>query len=175
VRLSPFRRRLSPRPDRGRNKRGRVPGLKADPILAAPPVSPDRPVMGFNPYNTFGTSIDQAEIVEIVRAMAANGMRAAGYHYVILDDGWQGTRTSGGQMTADPSLFRCGIQQLAAFVHAEGFRFGIYTSPSVTSCSGRVGGWAVTSAAAGTTRQGPRPPPRAPATTVPTMRGSTTI
>jgi len=115
------------------------PGLNADPILTPPPVNPDRPVMGFNPYNTFGTSIDQAEIVGIVRAMAANGMRAAGYKYVILDDGWQGARTRSGQITADPSLFPCGIQRLAAFVHAEGFLFGIYTSPSPTACSGRVG------------------------------------
>jgi len=116
------------------------PGLNANPVLTPPPVNPDRPAMGFNTYNTFGRrSINQAEIAGIVRAMAADGMRASGYQYVILDDGWQGTRTSSGQITANPALFPCGIKQLAAFVHAEGLLFGIYTSPAPQACSGRVG------------------------------------
>jgi alpha-galactosidase len=104
-----------------------------------PAVNPGRPVLGFNPYNTFGTSFSQSLIVSIVRAMARNGMRAAGYRYVLLDDGWQGTRTADGQLTADPVRFPCGIKRLAAFVHAEGFRFGLYTSPAPRACSGRDG------------------------------------
>ena len=106
---------------------------------APPPTDPTRPVMGFDPYNTFGTTIDQGLIIAVVTAMAGNGMRAAGYRYVILDDGWQGDRTSDGQIAANSGRFPCGIQRLAAFVHAEGFRFGLYTSAAPQSCSGRVG------------------------------------
>jgi alpha-galactosidase len=95
--------------------------------------------MGFDPYNTFGDTIDQAVIADIVRAMARNGMRAAGYRYIILDDGWQGNRTAAGQITADPGRFPCGMERLVAFVHSEGFRFGIYTSPAPRACSGRTG------------------------------------
>ena len=113
--------------------------LVASPALVPPPVDADRPVMGFDPYNTFGDSADQAEVVGIVQAMARNGMRDAGYRYVILDDGWQGSRTAAGQITSDPGRFPCGIQRLAAYVHAEGFRFGIYTSPAPRACSGRIG------------------------------------
>jgi alpha-galactosidase len=113
--------------------------LVASPSQTPPPVDPNRPVMGFDTYNTFGVTIDQALIVGIVRAMARNGMRAAGYRYIILDDGWQGARTPAGQITADPSRFPCGIQRLAAYVHAEGFRLGIYTSPAPRACSGRTG------------------------------------
>ena len=113
--------------------------LVASPTLAPPPVDPEWPVMGFDPYNTFGDSADQAEVVGIVQVMARNGMRDAGYRYVILDDGWQGSRTAAGQITADPGRFPCGIQRLAAYVHAEGFRFGIYTSPAPRACSGRIG------------------------------------
>ena len=89
--------------------------LVASPALVPPPVDADRPVMGFDPYNTFGTALDQAEVVGIVQAMARNGMRDAGYRYVILDDGWQGSRTAAGQITADPGRFPCGIQRLAAY------------------------------------------------------------
>jgi alpha-galactosidase len=95
--------------------------------------------MGYDPYNTFGVTIDQALIVSIVRAMARDGMRAAGYHYIILDDGWQGPRTPAGQITADPRRFPCGMTRLTAFIHAMGFDVGIYTTPAARSCSGRTG------------------------------------
>lgn len=95
--------------------------------------------MGFDPYNTFGTTIDQGMIAAIVRAMARNGMRAAGYRYIILDDGWQGPRTSSGTVTANPRRFSCGIKRLAGFVHREGFDFGIYTTPASRSCGGWTG------------------------------------
>jgi alpha-galactosidase len=95
--------------------------------------------MGFNPFNTFGTTFDQSLIITVVKAMASNGMRAAGYRYVILDDGWQGSRGPGGQITADARLFPCGIKRLAAFVHGQGFDFGLYATPGPRSCAGRPG------------------------------------
>ncbi len=113
--------------------------LVATPARTPPPVDPMRPAMGFNPFNTFGTTFDQSLIVTVVKAMARNGMRAAGYRYVILDDGWQGPRTAAGQITADTRLFPCGIKRLARFVHREGFDFGIYTTPGPRSCAGRTG------------------------------------
>ena len=120
-----------------------APGACSELVAAAartpPPVGLTRPAMGFNPFNTFGTTFDQSLIVAVVEAMARNGMRAAGYSYVILDDGWQGSRTAGGQLTADPQLFPCGIKRLADFVHREGFDFGLYTTPGPRSCAGRNG------------------------------------
>lgn len=113
--------------------------LAASPKVAPPPVDVRRPALGFDPFNTFGTTFDQALIVGVVKAMAGNGMRAAGYRYIILDDGWQGPRNAAGQLTADPYRFPCGIKQLAAFVHGEGFRFGLYTTPGSRSCAGRTG------------------------------------
>ena len=61
-----------------------------------------------------------ALIIGVVHAMVRNGMRAAGYRYVILDDGWQGRRASSGQLTADPRRFPCGMKRLADFLHATG-------------------------------------------------------
>jgi alpha-galactosidase len=95
--------------------------------------------MGFDPFNTFGTTFDQAMIVSIVKAMARNGMRAAGYRYVILDDGWQGPRNAEGHITADPHRFPCGIRRLAEFVHKRGFLLGLYATPGPRSCAGRTG------------------------------------
>ena len=113
--------------------------LTTSPQVTPPQVDPLRPVVGYDPFNTFGVTFGQALIVQIVNAMARNGMRAAGYRYIILDDGWQGRRTAAGQITADPRRFPCGIKRLAEFVHAAGFRFGLYTTPAPRSCSGRTG------------------------------------
>ena len=104
-----------------------------------PPVNPLRPAMGFDPFNTFGTTFGQGLIVSVVKSMTSNGMRAAGYRYIILDDGWQGRRDPAGRITADPGRFPCGIKRLAAFVHRQGFLFGLYTTPGARSCAGRTG------------------------------------
>jgi alpha-galactosidase len=113
--------------------------LTAGPKSSPPAVNPMRPAMGYDPFNTFGTTFDQGLIVSVVKSMEINGMRAAGYRYVILDDGWQGSRDSSGQLTADPSRFPCGMARLAAFVHHQGFWFGLYTTPGSRSCAGRPG------------------------------------
>ena len=110
------------------------------PVRPAPaPVPPAQPAMGFDPFNTFGTTFNQALIVAIVEAMAHNGMGAVGYRYIILDDGWQGRRNAKGQITADARRFPCGMRRLAQFVHGQGFRLGLYATSGPRSCAGRTG------------------------------------
>ena len=63
--------------DQGNGTANTCASLVAGHPLAPPPVNPDVPVLGYNPYNTFGTSLDQDLIVSIMHAMIRNGMRAA--------------------------------------------------------------------------------------------------
>lgn len=113
--------------------------LAAARATAPPPVDPLRPTMGYDPFNTFGTTFSQKLILSIAAGMARNGMRAAGYRYIILDDGWQGPRNAAGQITADSRRFPCGIKWLAGFLRREGFRLGLYTTPGTRSCADRTG------------------------------------
>ena len=46
------------------------------------------PPMGWNSWNTFGTSIDEKLVKETADIMVSSGMAAAGYNYIVLDDGW---------------------------------------------------------------------------------------
>ena len=46
------------------------------------------PPMGFNTWNTFASNIDEFMIKETAEAMIKNGMRDAGYNYIVLDDTW---------------------------------------------------------------------------------------
>lgn len=110
-------------------------------VYGSPPkVDPSRPVIGWNPYNFYSTKATQVDILNTTTAMAKNGMRAAGYKFVNLDDGWQSAqRDSAGNLVPNPKLFGCGIGRLANFVHASGFDFGIYASANSTSCTGLAG------------------------------------
>ena len=69
-------------------------------------------------------------------AMLANGMHNVGYQWVLLDDCWAaGARLSNGTMTWDASRFPSGIPDLISWLHARGFKFGLYTSAGNRTCS----------------------------------------
>src|ERR1700761_1058975 len=46
------------------------------------------PPMGWNSWNTFQTNINETLLKEMVDAYVSSGMKDAGYHYFVLDDGW---------------------------------------------------------------------------------------
>ncbi|MCM3925326.1 glycoside hydrolase family 27 protein, partial [Frankia sp. AiPs1] len=98
------------------------------------------PPMGWNSWNAFGGSVRDSDIRAAADALVRSGMRAAGYRYVIVDDGWMApTRGDDGRLVADPERFPAGIAALAAYVHARGLRFGLYASPGRTTCQGLPG------------------------------------
>jgi alpha-galactosidase len=97
------------------------------------------PPMGFNTWNRFGCNVSEQLIRETADAMAANGMRDAGYRYVVIDDCWQVSRDADGRIAADPQRFPSGMKALAAYVHARGLKFGLYTDLGTKTCEGRPG------------------------------------
>jgi alpha-galactosidase len=98
------------------------------------------PPMGWNDYNAYGLDVTEALIRATADAMAASGLRDAGYRYVTIDDGWMAaTRGPGGELRADPVRFPHGIAALAAYVHAKGLRLGIYEDAGVRTCGGLPG------------------------------------
>lgn len=97
------------------------------------------PPMGYNTWYPRGPDISEASIKSIVDEMATNGMRAAGYEYINLDDGWAGYRDADGTIVADTNKFPNGMKALADYVHAKGFKFGLYTTGGTNTCAGYVG------------------------------------
>ena len=71
----------------------------------------------------------------IANTMATNGMLAAGYQYINLDDGWAGYRDTNGVMVSDTNRYPSGIKALADYVHAKGFKFGLYTTGGTNTCA----------------------------------------
>ena len=46
------------------------------------------PPMGWNSWNTFASNINESVVRGVADTMAANGMRDAGYVYIVIDDCW---------------------------------------------------------------------------------------
>jgi alpha-galactosidase len=97
------------------------------------------PSMGWNSWNKFRTRIDDKTIREIADAMAANGMKDAGFQYVNIDDGWQWKRDESGRILPNPNF--PDMKALSAYVHAKGLKLGIYSSPGPRTCGGFEGSY----------------------------------
>src|SRR5215472_4266257 len=66
--------------------------MAADSTLAA------TPPMGWNSWNHFACKVSADDVRAAADAIAANGMKAAGYLYVNIDDCWQGDRDEQGRI-----------------------------------------------------------------------------
>jgi hypothetical protein len=82
----------------------------------------------------------EALIQQTAQAMLANGLAAAGYTYINLDDGIMApSRAANGSVYFNPPQFPSGAPALAAYLHGLGFKFGLYTDRGTQTCGGRPG------------------------------------
>ncbi len=123
--------------------------LLAAPLLALVAAAPAQalgnglaltPQMGFNDWNAYGCNVSESLIKATALAMHNNGMQAAGYQYVNIDDCWMtSSRNSAGQLVPDPNKFPDGIAGTAAYVHSLGLKLGIYEDAGTNTCAGYPG------------------------------------
>ena len=97
------------------------------------------PPMGWNSWNKFRCTLDEQLVREMADALVENGMRDAGYQYIVIDDCWQGGRDSLGNIYPDPVKFPSGIKALADYVHSRGLKFGIYSCAGSMTCQKKPG------------------------------------
>ena len=99
------------------------------------------PPMGWNSWNRFAGDINENLIRQTADAMATNGMKAAGYVYIVVDDCWEAMdRDQMGNIVADPKKFPSGMKALGDYLHAGGFKFGIHNCAGIKTCAGYPGG-----------------------------------
>lgn len=97
------------------------------------------PPMGFNTYGGWGPFVTETQVRAGAEALITSGLADHGYHYVNIDDGWQGRR--GGPFHAIQPNEKFG--DLRAFcddMHALGFKTGIYSTPWLNTYEGFIGG-----------------------------------
>jgi alpha-galactosidase len=109
-----------------------ISAARAQELAATPP-------MGWNSWNHYGCKVSDAIVRQQARAMANNGMKAAGYEYVNIDDCWQGKRDAKGFI--HPNSRFPDMKALGDYIHGLGLKFGIYSSPGPQTCGGYAGSY----------------------------------
>ena len=95
------------------------------------------PPLGWNSWNVWGRSVDEAKVRAAADAMEASGLAAHGYQFVSIDDGWEGRRDANNVL--QPNEKFPDMEALTDYIHAKGLKAGIYSSPGKTTCQGLPG------------------------------------
>jgi alpha-galactosidase len=100
------------------------------------------PQMGWNDWNSYHCGISESAVTNTANVIVANGMAAAGYQFVNIDDGWASSRDTNGviQAYSISTKFPHGIAWLANYVHSTGLKLGIYTDHGTNTCSSCITG-----------------------------------
>lgn len=94
------------------------------------------PPMGWNDWYSSFCGVTAQLVEQTAQAMVNDGMKAAGYDYVNIDDCWMApNRDRAGNLVADPSRFPGGIKPVADYVHALGLKLGLYEDAGGTTCA----------------------------------------
>ncbi len=94
-----------------------------------------KPPMGWNTWNTFGTNINEQLIMETANMIVEKGYKEAGYEYVVVDDCWAlRERDENGKLVADPKKFPHGMKYVSDYVHSKGLKFGMYSCAGIRTC-----------------------------------------
>ena len=100
------------------------------------------PPMGWNDWYSAYCGVSAQLVEQTAREMVADGLAAAGYRYVNIDDCWMATsRDSSGNLVADPTRFPGGIRPVANYVHSLGLKLGIYDDAGTSTCAGYAGSY----------------------------------
>ncbi|KAL4889344.1 putative alpha-galactosidase A [Aspergillus ambiguus] len=113
--------------------------LQAQASIQSPNLLPTPP-MGFNNWARFMCELNETLFIDTADAMASNGLLAAGYNWMNLDDCWMThQRAPNGSLMWNTTKFPHGLPWLGEYVKAKGFRFGIYEDAGNLTCGGYPG------------------------------------
>ena len=96
------------------------------------------PPLGWNSWNVWGPTVDDAKVRAAADALVSSGLAAQGYTYINIDDAWEGARDATGEITSNAKF--PDMKALAEYVHAKGLKIGIYSSPGPRTCQQRFAG-----------------------------------
>ena len=96
------------------------------------------PPMGWNSWNCWGLSVTQDKVISSARALIEKGLADYGYCYMNIDDGWEAKERNADGTIAVNEKFPS-MKDLGDWLHSEGLKFGIYSSPGDLTCGGYLG------------------------------------
>jgi len=109
--------------------------VSGDPMARFAPT----PSLIYSPYYDFYDLVTNSQTDAFLRQkaqiMATNGLLAAGWNYIWIDDSWpERSRDTNGNLVASSARFPFGIPALVDYLHGLGFKVGIYSSFGSSTC-----------------------------------------
>ncbi|OAQ62459.1 alpha-galactosidase [Pochonia chlamydosporia 170] len=93
------------------------------------------PPMGFSAWTAYGLGARDQNFRDIADTWSKNGLHAAGYNRINLDDGWQQLRRAdNNSLVPNSRNFPYGFRALTDYLTNKGFKPGIYTAAGMHTC-----------------------------------------
>lgn len=108
-------------------------------LVAAPHALALTPPLGWNSWNVWGDTVDDAKIRAAADTLVATRLVDYGFQYVCIDDGWAGERDANGAIAPNDKF--PDLPGLIRYLHGKGLKAGLYSSPGRTTCAGYVGSY----------------------------------
>jgi alpha-galactosidase len=134
---------LSAKNELGKNSR-KLKIVCGDTIALTPP-------MGWNSWNCFANTVDDAKIRAAADAMVQSGLINHGWSYINIDDCWEIRPDSSDPMLSGKARDENGMinsnkkfpdmKALCDYIHSRGLKAGIYSSPGPLTCAGFTGSY----------------------------------
>jgi len=111
---------------------------------AVTPVAIPLPPMGWSSWNSFSNTVDSTVVIEQAKSLVASGLKAKGYDYVNIDEGWwKGQRNQHGDILVDSKQWPAlapkeqpgDMANIVRYIHSLGLKAGIYTDAGKGGCS----------------------------------------
>lgn len=96
------------------------------------------PPMGWNSWNCWGLSVSQEKVISSAQAILDKGLADYGYSYINVDDAWEAKERNADGTIATNEKFP-DMKGLGDWLHANGLKFGIYSSPGDYTCGRYLG------------------------------------
>ncbi|RYX83590.1 alpha-galactosidase [bacterium] len=109
------------------------------------------PPMGWNSWNCFANAVSADKVKRATDAMVKSGLINHGWSYINVDDFWQNHRDSPDPTLRGNSRDESGnivsnkrfpsMKELADYIHNQGLKAGLYSSPGPWTCGGCTGSY----------------------------------
>ncbi|MBV4357552.1 putative Ig domain-containing protein [Pinibacter aurantiacus] len=98
------------------------------------------PPMGWNSWNCWGIIVSADKVKSSAQALIDKGLIDYGWSYINIDDGWEAPERNVDGTIATNEKFG-NMKELGDWLHSNGLKFGIYSSPGPRTCGGYLGSY----------------------------------
>lgn len=98
------------------------------------------PPMGWNSWNCWGIAVSEDKVRRSAQNLIDKGLIDYGWSYINIDDGWQAPARTADSLLLPNEKFP-DMQGLGDWLHRNGLKFGIYSSPGPKTCGGYLGSY----------------------------------